>query len=59
MAEFIEEILLLRRNVESIAARMDSPRPVAQRADALAARLDTILDAARRASGIGGGMQVW
>jgi hypothetical protein len=57
--EFIREVHLLQNNIESIAARMDSPKPVAQRAGEIADRLDNILDAARRASQIRGGVQIW
>ncbi|MEV7121127.1 hypothetical protein [Kitasatospora griseola] len=57
--EFIEEVLLLKNNVESIAARMNSPKPVAQRASEIADRLGNILDAALRALQVGGGVQIW
>ncbi|MFD7596348.1 hypothetical protein ACFV6D_25345 [Kitasatospora sp. NPDC059812] len=57
--EFIEEVLLLQRNIESIAAHMDSPKPVAQRVDEIAGRLNNILNAAHRASQIRGGVQIW
>ncbi|WP_189925417.1 hypothetical protein [Kitasatospora xanthocidica] len=57
--EFIEEALLLQSNIESIAARMDSPKPVAQRVGEIAGRLNNILDAAHRASRIRGGVQIW
>ncbi|MER5350977.1 hypothetical protein ABT093_11655 [Kitasatospora sp. NPDC002551] len=57
--EFIEEVLLLLNNIESIAAHRDSPKPVAQRAGEIADRLDNVLDAARRALRIRGGVQIW
>ncbi|MFE2547438.1 hypothetical protein ACFXGI_02590 [Streptomyces sp. NPDC059355] len=57
--EFIEEVLLLQDNVESIAAHMDSPKPIAQRTGEMAGRLDNILAAAQRASQIRGGVQIW
>ncbi|MFJ9447889.1 hypothetical protein ACIRRH_39585 [Kitasatospora sp. NPDC101235] len=56
---FIEEVLLLQSNIESIAAGMESPKPVTQRASEIADRLKNILDAARRASQIRGGVQIW
>ncbi len=57
--EFIQEVLLLQNNIESIAARMESPKPVAQRASEITDRLNNILDAAQRASQIRGGVQIW
>ncbi|MFD8597534.1 hypothetical protein ACFV1L_21280 [Kitasatospora sp. NPDC059646] len=57
--EFIDEVLLLQNNIESIAARMDSPKPIDQRTGEIADRLNNIRDAAQRASQIGGGVQIW
>ncbi len=57
--EFIKEVLLLQNNIESIAARMDSPKPIAQRTSEIADRLNNVLDAAQRALQVRGGVQIW
>lgn len=57
--EFIREVLLLQNNVESISARMDSPKPAARRTSEIADRLNNILDAAQRALQVHGGVQIW
>ncbi|MFJ8164282.1 hypothetical protein ACIRBY_25625 [Streptomyces sp. NPDC096136] len=59
VAEFIEEVLLLQANIETVAARMDSPEPLPRRVGAIADRLGNVLDAARRAERVGGGVQIW
>ncbi|MEU1289809.1 hypothetical protein [Kitasatospora sp. NPDC005856] len=59
VSEFIEEVLLLQCNIESIATHMDSSKPVAQRVGEIADRLDNILDAGHRALQVRGGVQIW
>ncbi|WP_165987053.1 hypothetical protein [Streptomyces sp. YIM 98790] len=56
---FLHECLLLRENLERIAAETESVRTTEEHRGAISDRLAVIEDAARRARAIGGGLLIW
>lgn len=56
---FLAECVLLRKNLEQIAANTDAVRTVDEHRRLISQRLANIEDAARRAREMGGGVLIW
>ncbi|MGW1373081.1 hypothetical protein ACWD6P_02220 [Streptomyces sp. NPDC002446] len=56
---FLRECLLLRENLERIAADTEDVRTIEEHRGVISVRLAIIEDAARRASAMGGGVLIW